>query len=487
MAPPAPRPNILIVIPDELRADALSYAGHPVFRTPHIDRIAKEGVWFRNAYCSAPLCMPARASMLTGTYPHNHHIQENAGALPPDDESYALLLRDAGYATAYVGKTHFGSDAPGRDFIAHEADVRRRGFDYVHQVPGPMALTRTVNHLTRRWEELGLLELYREDYRRRAADPGAGAWASPLPLEEFADSYVGARAEDWLRSYRQARPFLLVVGFGGPHPPFDAPEPYASRYRPEDLPPPLPAGELGDWLPGHAREYMERLTGGDRRGESTPGAPGAGEVGVRISQQRMANYGGKIALIDDRVGRLLDVLDERGWTENTLVIFLSDHGEMGGDHGRYHKSVFFESSVRIPFAMRWPTGFSGGQGLDPLIEQLDLFATVLDAGGAGPSRRAFARSLLPLARAGANEGLGAGEGPREAVYSELKREIMVRDARYKYVVDAQGRGVQLYHLEADPTEQRNLVGHPEQRRVEQDLRERLLTWLVSTQVTSYGR
>ena len=223
-----------------------------------------------------------------------------------------------------------------------------------------MALTRAVNHLTRRWEELGLLERYREDYRRRAADPGAGAWASPLPVEEFADTYVGARAEDWLRGYQDPRPFLLVVGFGGPHPPFDAPEPYASRYRPEDLPAPIPAGESGDWLPEHVRRYMERLSGGDRRGESTPGAPVAGEEGVRISQQRMANYGGKIALIDDRVGRLLNVLDERGWTENTLVIFLSDHGEMGGDHGRYHKSVFFESSVRIPFAMRWPGGGLGG-------------------------------------------------------------------------------------------------------------------------------
>ena len=215
-------------------------------------------------------------------------------------------------------------------------------------------------------------------------------------MEEFADSYVGARAEEWLRGYQEPRPFLLVVGFGGPHPPFDAPEPYASRYRPEDLPAPIPAGEPGDWLPEHVRRYMERLSGGDRRGESTPGAPVAGEEGVRISQQRMANYGGKIALIDDRVGRLLDVLDERGWTENTLVIFLSDHGEMGGDHGRYHKSVFFESSVRIPFAMRWPAGGWGagphrGRPLDPLVEQLDLFATVVEAGGAPPSRRAFAR------------------------------------------------------------------------------------------------
>jgi arylsulfatase len=466
---------VLILMPDELRADSLGYAGHPVFRTPHVDRIAREGVWFSNVYCTAPLCMPARASMITGTYPHNHHIQENAGSLPADDETYALLLQRAGYATAYVGKTHFGSDAPGRDFVSHEAYVRRRGFDYIHQVPGPAALTKTVNHLTRRWEELGLLETYREDYRRRAADPGAGAWASPLPAEEFADTYVGQQAEQWLRGYDQPQPFLLVVGFGGPHPPFDAPEPYASMYVPDSLPDPIPTGEPGEWLPEHARR---RMRGGHGQGHGQgAGAERSREEANRISRERMANYGGKISLIDDRIGRILGVLDERGWAEDTLVIFLSDHGEMGGDHGRYHKSVFFESSVRIPFAMRWPAGgVAGGRRVEALTEQLDLFATVVEAAGAEPSARAFARSLLPLATG------STGAEAREAVYSELKREIMVRDARHKYVVDEEGRGVQLYDLQSDPTEQRNMVGHPGYGQVEHELRERLLAWLVSTQV-----
>src|SRR6266508_1788474 len=108
-------------------------------------------------------------------------------------------------------------------------------------------------------------------------------------------------------------------------------------------------------------------------------------------KERMANYGGKISLIDDRVGRILAILDERGWTENTLVIFLSDHGEMGGDHGRYHKSVFYEGAARVPFIMRWPAALPPGRTEDALIEQLDLFATVVEAGGAEPPRRAFAR------------------------------------------------------------------------------------------------
>jgi arylsulfatase len=459
------QPNILIIMPDELRADALGYAGHPVYRTPHVDRLAREGVWLSHAYCTAPLCMPARASMISGLYPHNHHVQGNAGSLPVDDESYARLLKRAGYATAYVGKTHFGSDAPGRDFVSHEETVRRRGFGDVHQIPGPMALAKTESHLSRRWAQQGLLEIYREDYRRRAADPGAGAWPSPLPLEEFADCYVGARAEAWLRECRGDRPFLLVVGFGGPHPPFDAPEPYASMYRPEDVPAPIPPGEPGDWLPDYVR----------LRGSPIPDDPGEAQ---RIARERMANYGGKISLIDDQVGRLLAVLDERGWAENTLVIFLSDHGEMGGDHGRYHKSVFFESAARIPFLMRWPEGLPAGVRRDALVEQLDLFATVVGAAGAPPSKRAFARSLLPLARG------DTGAVPRDAVFSELKREIMVRTRRHKYVVDALGRGFQLFDLAADPHERRNLVGHPDYRAVEHELRDRILRWLVSTQVVS---
>lgn len=255
LIPAAPdRPNILIIMPDELRADALGYAGHPVFRTPSIDRLASEGVVFANTYCTSPLCMPARASMISGTYPHNHHIQDNSGQLPVESETYARLVQQSGYHTAYVGKTHFGSDRPGRDFVAHERVVQARGFHHVHQIPGPAALAKTESHLSRRWERLGLLETYREDYRWRAASAGAAAWASPLPLEEFADSYVGARAEEWLVAYRRAELFLLVVGFGGPHPPFDAPEPYASMYRPETIPDPIPPGEPGSWLPEYVRE-----------------------------------------------------------------------------------------------------------------------------------------------------------------------------------------------------------------------------------------
>jgi arylsulfatase len=449
-------------MPDELRADSLGCAGHPVFRTPHIDRLAREGVFFGGAYATSPLCMPARASMISGLYPHNHHIQENAGHLPDDDETYAQLLQRAGYHTAYLGKIHFFPDDPGRNFVDHEPYVRARGFHGVHEVPGPASLTKTESYLTRRWRELGLLDLYRQDFQRRRQDTGAGAWASPLPEAEFPDSYIGARAVDWLRAYDDPGPFCLVAGFAGPHPPFDAPEPYASMYDPDSVPDPLPAEEPAPWVPDFARERM-------LHGRHRHDAP-------EIARQRMANYGGKLTLIDTWIGRILDVLDERGWAENTLVIFLSDHGEMGGDHQRYHKSVFYEPAARVPLVMRWPAGFPGGQECEALVEQFDLFATVVDAAGAPPSNRSFSRSLLPLAS-------GEVSQTRDAVFSEVAGDVMIRTERHKYAADRQGRGYLLHDLREDPVEQRNLIGHPECAAVERALRERMLVWFLSTQVT----
>jgi arylsulfatase A-like enzyme len=458
----ADRPNILILMPDQLRADALGCAGHPVFRTPHIDRLAREGAHFTGAYATSPLCMPARASVMSGLYPHNHHIQGNAGTLPADDESFAQLLQRAGYCTAYIGKSHFYPHGRGVDMVEREPYMHARGWEYVHETPGPMAAVTTASYLSRYWEERGLWTVYQDDYRRRAQEGGAIAvWPSPLPEDDFLDSYIGRQAVEWLRRYDDPRPFCAWIGFGGPHTPWDAPGRYATLYDPDSLPDPIPAEEPGEWVPGYARERM--LAGRDPR--FTP----------EVARRCMANYGGKVALIDDWVGRILDVLDARGLAANTLVIFWSDHGEMGGDHLRHSKTVFYESSARIPMLLRWPAAVPAGRRLDALVEQIDVFGTVLEAAGVEPSPRAFARSLLPLAR-------GEAASLHDAVFSEVHRTIMIRTPQYKYAVDPQGRGYLLHDLLADPREQRNLVGHPDYREVERDLRERMFAWLVSTQV-----
>ncbi len=456
------RPNVLILMPDQFRADALGCAGHPVFRTPNLDRLAGEGVRFTRAYATSPLCMPARASVMSGTYPHNHHIQGNSGRLPADDESFAQIVQRAGYHTAYIGKSHFYEHGRGVDMVDEEPYMHARGWEHVHETPGPMAAVTTQSYLSRYWEERGLWRVYQEDYARRAREGGAIAvWPSPLPEEDFMDSYVAARAVEWLEQVDTARPFCAWIGFGGPHTPWDAPGRYAMMYDPAAIPDPIPAPDVPEWVPPHARERM--LTGRDER--FTP----------EVSRRCMANYGGKVTLIDDCIGRILDALAARGLAENTLVIFWSDHGEMGGDHQRHSKVVFYESSARIPMIVRLPAAIRAGQVSDALVEQIDVFGTVVEAAGAEPSQRAFAKSLLTLAR-------GEVERLHDAVFSEVRRTVMIRDDRYKYAVDPQGRGYLLHDMEQDPLEQRNLVGHPDFAGAERDLRERLLTWFVSTQV-----
>ncbi len=454
-------------MPDQFRWDALGCAGHPVFRTPHLDRLAASGVRFTCAYATSPLCMPARASVMSGTYPHNHHIQANSGRLPADDESFPQLLQRAGYHTAYIGKSHFYEHGRGVDMVANEPYMHARGWDYVHETPGPQAATNTASYLSRYWESKGIWQAYRDDYARRAREGGATAvWPSPHSEEDFLDSYIGARALEWLQQVDTSRPFCAWVAFGGPHTPWDAPGHYAEMYDPKDVPDPVPAADPPAWVPPVARQHM--LAGRDER--FTP----------EVSRRCMANYGGKVTLVDDLIGRLLNELDARGLAENTLVIFWSDHGEMGGDHLLHGKVVFYEASARIPMIVRWPAAITAGQVSDALVEQIDVFGTVVDAAGLERSKRAFAKSLLPLA-------CGTTDKIHEAVHSEVRRTIMHRDERYKYAVDPQGQGYLLHDMAEDPQERRNLVGHPDFAAVERDLRDRLLTWFCSTQVERVER
>jgi arylsulfatase A-like enzyme len=192
------------------------------------------------------------------------------------------------------------------------------------------------------------------------------------------------------------------------------------------------------------------------------------------------NYYGKISLVDHWIGRILDALAERGWSEDTLVVFWSDHGEMAGDHAHLFKSVLYESAVRVPLILRWPGRAVAGQTSAALAEIIDVFPTLLEALELPPSRRCLGRSLLPLLQ-------DPAAPHREASFSEAvtygKEHItMVRTPTHKYVVDEHSRGCHLYDLQADPGERRNLVGHPGYREIEGELRERVLAFLLSAQV-----
>jgi len=455
------KPHILILMPDQQRADCLGCAGHPVLRTPHMDRLAAEGMRFAQTATVCPICMPARASFANGLYPHNHGMWTNKGAMPAEDETFFQLLQRAGYFTAHIGKSHYYEHVRGLHLREREPYMHARGLEYVHETTGPYATCQTASYMTDAWEKKGLWGVFRQDYRERSQLKGAMVRPSPLPVEDFMDSYVGAQAAGFVRAYRDARPLCLFVGFGGPHDPWDAPGEYASMYDPAESPPPIPVPKGSDSLPEWLRSKPDFAV-------SSP------EVSAQASRIA-ANYFGKISLIDRWIGEMMQAFAERKWSDDLLVVFWSDHGEMLGDHGRIRKATFHESSVRVPLILRWPGRIPAGTVSQALAEITDVFPTLLEAAGGEPSRRCLGRSLWPVLRQPDAE-------IRDFQLSEIHhygRNIMLRSRNRKYVVDEQARGFMLYDLERDPQEQNNLIG--KNHRLENEMRAALLKKLVETQ------
>jgi arylsulfatase A-like enzyme len=451
-------------MPDQMRADCMSAAGHPQIRTPCMDRLANEGVRFTRAHTVSPLCMPARASFVSGLYPHNHGMWDNRGQLPANDETFFHHLQRAGYYTGHIGKSHYHPHG-GKHLRESEDYMRARGLDYVHETTGPWATLTTDSYLTDYWQTLGLVEVFREDYRERQRSGGLVVRPSPLPVEAFPDSYVGRRAVEFIDSYQRAEPIALFVGFGGPHEPWDAPGEYATMYDPSETPPPIAPEEAGQGLPDRVREQARRGLQPDM---------GAAEVAAI-----RANYGGKISLVDRWVGEITAALERRRWLDDAAIVLWSDHGEMAGDHGRLHKSVFYNSAVNVPLFARWPGRIPPGRTCDALVENIDVFPTLLEALGLEPSRRCLGRSLWPLLE-------DSHRAHRDAVFSEVATQgvygTMIRTPRYKYATDHTGAGYQLFDLDADPDERRNLAGHPDFAAVEDELRDRLLRFHLEAQV-----
>ena len=455
-------PNILFLMTDQQRFDALGSVGGWV-RTPTLDRIAAEGVNFTACHTTSPLCIPARFSLALGLHPHVTGIWNNGPyTLAPAAANWMQAVRAAGYRTSLFGKTHLHSR--GTDLRAAEGHMHALGLDDVDESGGPHANAVLTSHLTARWAAKGLLDVYRRDLEERKA---RGAFAAPsvLPLEEYADVYIADRAVEYLRAYRRPEPWFCWVSFGGPHEPWDAPEPYASLYAPDDMPPPRPK----------PIEEFPRATGLADRRKQHAFAPGQ-IAGLR------ANYAGNVTLIDDQIGRILAAVEARGELAGTAIVFTSDHGEMNGDAGMLYKGNFLDAAVRVPLLVRPAAGFGpfpAGRRSDRLVELPDVGATIGEFAGAMPSPASQARSLAAVIREPDVEH-------RTEVVAELKGEIMLVTEGWKLVLNAEGDPYQMFDRSSDPLETRNLAGSPAHAEDRQRLCLQLLRRLVRTQATGPG-
>ena len=456
-------PNILFLMTDQQRWDAMSCSGDWV-QTPHLDRIASEGIRFTNCVTTSPVCIPTRLSLATGLYPHNTHVWNNMNhQMPAETPTWMQAVRDAGYRTSLFGKTHLHP---------HNGDLREReglmnayGLDDVNEIGGPRASANVLSHMTAMWEEKGVWEGSRADYRERFSTKPHLVRASTLGLEDYADVYVGQQAKQYLQNYEREEPWCCCVSFGGPHEPWDTPEPYASMYDPVDMPPAIPRPFAETRPTGHLDRLMQRVNPTFEPGE--------------IGRLR-ANYAGNVTLIDDQIGEILDTIEARGELENTIIVHTSDHGEMNGDYGLIYKSNFLNGAVRIPLLVRTPDTSRlqtppTGTICESPVEWIDIGPTLVELVGGELGHRQFGKSLCPV--------LTQPEVThRDFAISEIEGEIMLLSKEWKAALNANGEISLLFDVQNDPNEIQNLAGRPEVADIETALRLQILERLMQTQL-----
>ncbi|MEZ5386683.1 MAG: sulfatase-like hydrolase/transferase [Prosthecobacter sp.] len=450
----ADKPDVLVVIADQWNPRYVGWDNKEV-RTPNLDQIAKEGMIFDACYTTSPVCMPARVSLLTGLYPHNagHGLWGNGARYYPKPEDAAMfhdILR-AGLTTAQIGKTHWTAGPSWHeDFKNSGAFFKALGLDHVEDISGPPDSTKGRDAYSQHLRDIGRLEAVANDLHDRYVKGEFEPRASVAKTEDYHDWFTTGLAVDFIHKQSKEKPMCLVVSLHSPHPPLDAPGDYATMFDPEKLtlPESVPERYLRD---GHALDHAK-------------------------TKRMLANYLGKMALVDDCVGRLVEAMKVRGTWENTLVVFTSDHGEMMGAHGYLTKGRFYEESARVPLFVRWPGNVKVGRSKAP-VQMMDVYPTIVEAVGGEVTSGRFSKSLLPIAK-------GERDRIRPVAISEIGDKAPLRmmacDGRFKYWADEERE--YLFDLEKDPLEQRELSEIPEHRDMLNQMREKLLTHLRSTQV-----
>ncbi|MCC6178422.1 MAG: sulfatase-like hydrolase/transferase [Chloroflexi bacterium] len=468
------RPHVVIVMTDQQKATAIDLYGGPV-RTPQLRRLAASGLLYEHAFTPHPLCVPARVSMWTGRYPHSTGARTNETPMPRAEIHLAALLHEAGYTLGHFGKNHcFTPDDFDRYFRrvfqANHGDLFGDGITDVYTGPPTWptridGIPRPVGHV-------------------RAEPPEASA---TYRVTEEAIRFLeeeGSAPDD--------HPLALWISIPDPHTPLQTPEPYASRYRPEDVP--TPPWAANEWASKPARQQIyARLLGYDDLREDD----------VRLAASL---YYGMIDFIDERIGAVLDTLERLGMREDTIVIFTADHGDYLGEHHLLGKSnAFYDCLMRIPMIVSWPSHLPAGERRPELVSLVDVMPTILrllalpipdgvqgrvlpgvtDApAGRDAVFGEYGAGGPPVSMADAERLYPPGTiGPRPPLLREREGEghaKMVRTHRWKYTYDTTDRD-ELYDLEADPWELTNLAGDARYAETVAELRLRLLDWCLETE------
>lgn len=406
------KPNILFVIADQWRAQALGFAGDPNVHTPHLDALQKESVNCRSAISSVPVCCPARASLLTGQRALTHGVFLNDVPLNPDATTIGKVLKQAGYDTGYIGKWHV--DGHGRsNFIPQD---RRQGFDY--------------------WKVLECTHDY-NDSSYFADGPEKLKWEGYDAIAQTKD------AESYLKDHAKSdKPFCLFLSWGAPHSPYDtAPEKYREMYTFSKI-------RLEPNVPGELHGKVKRSAAG---------------------------YYAHCSALDDCMGELMETLRSTGLDRNTIVVFTSDHGDLLGSHSAFDKQQPYDESIRVPLLLRWPAGFGlQARSLDAIISSEDYMPTLLGLCGVPIPKTVEGVDFSDYLRGGKDPSDGAALISCPTPFGQWtqgkggKEYRGIRTARYTYVRDLQGPWL-LFDNQSDPYQMSNLVNQKESSSLQTEL------------------
>ncbi|MCF6177426.1 MAG: sulfatase-like hydrolase/transferase [Victivallaceae bacterium] len=444
------QPNIIFILVDQLRHDMLGCYGHPVAITPNIDQLAAHGVLFENFYATNPICLPSRASMITGKYVHDHHCHHNIDLMSSDEICFPALLRDNGYNTAVIGKLHLWEQWNGHCAVDH-------GFQF-------QSLTEGKHSQHSRVEESGMYYDYLNEHdlplpfsydSKEQINKMFWSRISEYSPDDHIDGVITNRAIRFIDQHDnklRQRPFMMQIGLCSPHEFYDPPQGYYDLYEGIDIPEPTYVPDSVAQKSNMFRDAVDKkLTD-----FYLPKTAWGQETIEKVKAMRR-HYLATISFIDDQVGKIVDALKRNAIYDNSVIVFAADHGEYQGDHGMIIKNNFlYEPNVHVPLIISAPATARENIRVDAFAQNVDLFATFLDIAGVAKPEKSYSRSLMPLVKGSAIEG-------REAVFAEMYDRRMIRKGKYKLLYYGNEKYLELYDVDIDPLEQHNLIyaGNPD--------------------------
>ena len=452
------KPNVIFVMTDQQRADTLRAAGCEWMITPSLDRLTQDGVLFENAFCCGAACVASRAALFTGMYAHNTGVYSNKCHWA-HHRTWLDDFRDAGYYVVNVGKMH-ARDAP---MAFHDRYIVENKSSHLRYDQRNRFLWQSGLDVPRRHETV-------EDWGKQL---NSTVW--PYEEKHHSDIFVGDVAVNYLDRWDGRAPLFLQIGFPGPHEPYDPPprflEMYQDRsmpkrfYRPHELegkPPVQTTFKVGYETANHEH----RIDFADATEKD-------------IARMRR-HYCANVTAIDEKVGQILEALEEKGLLANSIVVFTSDHGDNLGDHDLPYKWFMYDAITRVPLIIRTPNTVGRGSRDGGLFSQIDIGPTLLELAGIPIPSRLDGRS-----RRSRLEGPDSADVP-EAVYAEENYLVMIRTRTHKLVHYIDKPYGELYDLKQDPDELENLYDAEEHRLLRQQLERSLFEWLARSSYYNSG-